>query len=76
MGNDELVGWKEICSFLDISQPTAWRYENFGGLPVVRLFNGQVRGFRSEIRAWIIITDKKKREAGCVARRGRPRKFF
>lgn len=54
---DLLNGWGEIASFLRVSEVTAWRYERDGGMPVIRLFNGQVRASKDEIKAWIIKTD-------------------
>ena len=54
MTHDELIGWDEIAAYLRVSVVTAWRYERDGGMPIIRMFNGQVRGSRTEIRAWII----------------------
>lgn len=54
---DELIGWGEIAGYLRVSEVTAWRYEKIGGMPVVRLFNGQVRASKAEIKAWVVKTD-------------------
>lgn len=54
MTDDLMNGWDEIAAFLKCSVVTAWRYERNGGMPIIRLFNGKVRGSRTEIRAWII----------------------
>ena len=54
MTDDMLRGWKEIADFLKISESTAIRYERNGNMPVIRLFNGQIVGMRSELKAWIV----------------------
>jgi|GEM_PF-3222297 predicted site-specific integrase-resolvase len=59
MTDDMLVGWDEIAGFLRVSVVTAWRYERDGGLPIIRLYNGKVRGSRAEISAWIILQGQK-----------------
>jgi predicted site-specific integrase-resolvase len=60
--NDELNGWGEVAGFLRVSVVTAWRYERDGGMPIVRLFNGQIRASKTEIKAWIVETDRAIRE--------------
>ena len=34
--NDILVGWKEICAYLKVSEKTAKRYRKHKGLPVTK----------------------------------------
>jgi predicted site-specific integrase-resolvase len=58
---DELNGWGEVAGFLRVSEVTAWRYERDGGMPVVRLFNGQIRASKIEIRSWIIKNDRDRK---------------
>lgn len=50
--NDELVGWLEIAKYLRVSVVTAWRYHKDGGMPIIQIYTGKVRGSKTEIEAW------------------------
>ncbi len=59
--NDELIGWGEITMYLKCCRATAWNWAQRYGMPVISLPSGQVRASKAEIKAWIILNDKKAR---------------
>lgn len=49
---DELVGWKEITSYLSVCRVTAWKWHKRYGLPIIILPSGRTLASKAEIDAW------------------------
>lgn len=48
---EELIGWKAIADFIQVSESTARRWRHSLGLPAYRL-GGQIRANPEKVKKW------------------------